>query len=71
MTTDFPAASRCFVAHSSEIWPSIIPPIVVLLAIVTVILSRLFSAYAHAKEMRIQQLNNEIAKASGLEPIYE
>jgi hypothetical protein len=42
-----------------------------LLAIMTVILSRLITAYAHAKEMRIKQLNREMAKASGLEPIDE
>jgi len=36
-----------------------------------VILSRLYTAYAHAKQSYIDELNNEMAQASGLEPIYE
>ena len=42
-----------------------------LLAIVVIIMSRLWTGYAHAKEARIKALNAELQAASGLEPVAE
>jgi len=42
-----------------------------LLAIMAVVVSRLYTAYANAKALRISNLNSTLAQASGLEPIQE
>eukprot|EP00802_Teleaulax_amphioxeia_P012634 Tamp_12677.p1 GENE.Tamp_12677~~Tamp_12677.p1 ORF type:complete len:496 (+),score=54.96 Tamp_12677:45-1490(+) len=50
---------------------AIFPPVTVLLAIMAVIVSRLYTAYANAQAKRISDLNASMAQVSGLEPIQE
>ena len=38
---------------------------------VTIIVTRLWTNYAHAEEARIKALNAELQAASGLEPVAE
>jgi hypothetical protein len=58
-------------AGISSLLGAILPPVTVLLAIMAVIVSRLYTAYANAKAQRISNLNSTLAQASGLEPIQE
>lgn len=58
-------------AGISSLLGAILPPLTVLLAIMAVIVSRLYTAYANAKAQRISNLNSTLAQASGLEPIQE
>jgi len=55
----------------SSLLGAILPPVTVLLAIMAVVVSRLYTAYANAKALRISNLNSTLAQASGLEPIQE
>ena len=51
-------------------WTSILPPpLTVLLSIVVIIISRLWTGYARARVARIKALNNLLQAASGLEPV--
>ena len=58
-------------AGISSLLGAILPPVTVLLAIMAVVVSRLYTAYANAKAQRISNLNSTLAQASGLEPIQE
>lgn len=65
------AHPRLSVPTCAGILGAIFPPVTVMLAIMAVIVSRLYTAYANAKAQRIANMNASIAQVSGLEPIQE